>query len=789
MTADSLFMKKVSLYIIFILLAIAGTAQSIEGYIVDSNQNPVTDVNVILAGTRHGAVTNEAGYYRINSVKKGSYHLEVTHVGYVSLAKDIVIGNDGVLKLDFILAKASVSIDGVVIRTDNTGNFDQIDIPVRTKLMDEQEIKRIPSISASKLFDAVSGVNVSNEFGIFSSTTVVALRGVGGGSQTGTLIVYDGMPLNKSDGGSVNWNIIDKDNIGKIEIIKGPGSALYGSNAMGGIINIMSKPPEGTFGCKVSLSSGTYKTMELKTDLSGSFNKGLFFWKAFFNHHVSDGYINTPDEIIKENDSIVVPVFLKEWFAGGSLGYHINENNSVELSFQYFNDIRGRGVKIYEDVGANTERDTYRAFFKYKGQVKKWRIYTNVYGIYEKFFRLNEYYSDGAYTLYEVDSRREDYGLRLWAETPAGKKNEITFGGEAKIGRVHGKDIYYTSTDLISNRGTLNTYALFVQDKFTFGKDKWNLLAGLRFDGAMFYDAGFAIEQPSYSVEYLTGFQYDDINPRYWTSFNPKLTIQYSPIPSTTMYVSIARGFRAPVLDDLCRSEQSRYGFRVANPAIKPEHLYNIEFGTDNTFFKWLKTEISVYFSKGIDFMSLLSTADSVNLGYTLAPIYQVSNISSVNIYGVEADVSAPIGKYLRAYVNYTFNHSTVSRFVPNTEADRDLTGKFLPDVPMHQFSTGISLRTDYINFSIAGKYTGTRWVKDDNTVDNIFMMTDRYPARFITDIKVWQNVGPVDFSIDIDNLFNIVYINSKGYKSPGRMVFGKISYTFNNKKSKKTKY
>ena len=250
MTADSLFMKKVSLYIIFILLAIAGTAQSIEGYIVDSNQNPVTDVNVILAGTRHGAVTNEAGYYRINSVKKGSYHLEVTHVGYVSLAKDIVIGNDGVLKLDFILAKASVSIDGVVIRTDNTGNFDQIDIPVRTKLMDEQEIKRIPSISASKLFDAVSGVNVSNEFGIFSSTTVVALRGVGGGSQTGTLIVYDGMPLNKSDGGSVNWNIIDKDNIGKIEIIKGPGSALYGSNAMGGIINIMSKPPEGTLDVK-----------------------------------------------------------------------------------------------------------------------------------------------------------------------------------------------------------------------------------------------------------------------------------------------------------------------------------------------------------------------------------------------------------------------------------------------------------------------------------------------------------------------------------------------------------
>ncbi len=737
------------------------------------------DVNVILKGTRFGTISNESGYYMINSVKKGSYQMELTHVGYAPVSQNIVLDHDTVLKLDFVLAKAYVTIDGVVIRTESGNNFDQIDIPVRTKLMDEQEIKRIPSISASKLFDAVSGVNVSNEFGIFSSTTVVALRGIGGGSQTGTLIVYDGVPLNKTDGGSVNWNIIDKDNIGKIEIIKGPGSALYGSNAMGGIINMMSKPPDGKLSGKISLSSGTFKTLELKTDLSGSFYKGLFFWKTFFNHHVSDGYINTPDEIIKENDSIVVPVFLKEWFAGGSLGYYINENNTIELSFQYFNDIRGRGVKIYEDVGSNTERDTYRAFIKYKGQVKNWRLYSNVYGLYEKFFRMNEYYSDGAYTLYEVDSRREDYGLRIWAESPVGKKNEITFGGEAKIGKVNGKDIYYTSTDLISNSGTMNTYALFVQDKLTFGKDKWNLLAGLRADGAMFHDATFAIEHPSYSVEYLTGFQFDGIDPRFWISINPKLTLQYSPLPSMKMYISIARGFRAPVLDDLCRSEQSRYGFRVANPAIKPEHLYNIELGADNTFFKILKTEVSVYFSKGLDFMSLLSTADSVNLGYTIAPIYQVSNISSVNIYGLEADVSAPIGKYLRAYINYTFNHSTVSRFVPNTAADRDLTGKFLPDVPMHQFSSGISLRTDYFNLSVSGKYTGTRWIKDDNTVDNIFMMTDRYPARFITDIKVWQNVGPFDFSIDIDNLFNIVYINSKGYKSPGRMVLGKISYTF----------
>ncbi|HNW90928.1 MAG TPA: TonB-dependent receptor [Bacteroidales bacterium] len=776
-------MRKIALHIIFVLLAITSNAQSIEGYIRDSSNNPVSDANVILSGTKLGTTSNDLGFYRISGIKKGTYIVEVTHLGYVPASQTINIKNDVVLKLDFLLKKDPVNIDEVVIQAESANKFDIINIPVRTKLLDEQDIKQIPSISAGKLLEAVSGVNVSNEFGIFSSSTVVALRGIGGSSQTGTLIVFDGMPLNKSDGGSVNWNIIDKDNIEKIEIIKGPGSALYGSNAMGGIINIMSKPPVGNFGCKVSLSSGTYKTLELKTDLTGSFYNGLFFWKAFLNHHVSDGYINTPDEIIKENDSIVVPVYLKELFAGGSLGYHLNENNTIELSFNYYDDIRGRGVKIYEDAGSNVERDSYHAFLKYKGQVKKWRIYTNVFGLYEKYFRLNEYYSDGAYTLYEVDSRREDYGLRLWTETAIGTKNEITFGGEARMGRVNGKDIYYTSTDLIRNRGTMTTYSLFVQDKFTFGHQKWNLLAGLRFDGAVFYDAAFSIEKPSYSIEYLTGFQFDQVETKQWTAINPKLTLQYLPHPTMKMYISIAKGFRSPILDDLCRSEYSRYGFRVANPAIKPEHLYNMEFGMDKTFLKKLKTEFSFYYSEGYDFMSLLSTSDSVNLGYTIAPIYQVTNISKVNIFGIEADVSSPIGKYFRAYFNYTFNHSTISHFEPNTAADRDLTGKFLPDVPMHQFSAGVSVLTDYVNISVAGKYVGTRWVKDDNSVDNVFLMSDRYPARFITDIKLWQKIKPFDFSIDIDNLFNIVYINNKGYKSPGRMVFGKVSYTFSKKK------
>lgn len=778
-------MKSCYLLFLFSLLSIYAESQcSIEGIIVDSNLQVLAKAGVSLKNTHIGGAANAYGYFKIENIPCGDQLLEFSHIGYITKIIKISLKEDSMYSLKIVMVKQTVKLRGVEIQSERTNQLEMINIPVRTKVIDVDEISRSPAISTSKILNNVSGVNVSNEFGIFSSTTSVSLRGIGGNSQTGTLIVYDGIPLNKSDGGSVNWNLIDKDNIEKIEIIKGPGSALFGSNAMGGVINIISKTPDSKFGFKVSASSGTYATLELKTDLHGSFFKNLVYWKAFFSRRISDGYISTPDEIIKENDSIVVPVFLKELFAGGLLGFQINENNTIEVALNYFDDIRGRGIKIYEHLGSNIDRDTYQSFIKYKGKIRKWRIYSNIYGLNERYFRLNEYYNDGAYTLYEADSRREDYGLRIVTEVPIGKNNEMTFGGETRTGMVHGADIYYTSTDLIRNKGTMDIYALFIQNKYTFKNRKWSILSGIRFDGAVFHDASFEIKEPSYSIEYLTAFQFDNIEAQSWTALNPKLSLNFELNENFRMYLSLAKGFRAPILDDLCRSEHSQFGFRVANPAIKPEHIYNAEIGLDNRICKTVKTELSVYYSIGNDFMQLLSTNDSVNLGYTIAPIYKISNISKVNIWGLEADISSPICKFLSVSFNYSFNHSTISDFTPNSAADFNLTGKFLPNTPMHQFGLGIYFNCEYFNFSITGKYTGARWIKDDNSVDKVYLLTDKYKPYFVTDMRLWKKIKWLEFSIDLDNLFNVIFINSKGYKSPGLMTFGKISYTFGKKKT-----
>lgn len=772
-------MKKCILNILFVLLSVLVSGQHVSGIVKDEKGKVLHQVNVVLVNTGIGTTTLSDGSFNMRNLKEGNYIITASHVGYISHSQEIVIAGNSHVRVEMTLITDLLNMPEVIIMSRSDIHSEMINIPVRSVVLEAEDIKKIPAISAGGLLSGVSGVNVNSEFGIFSSTSV-SLRGVGGNSQTGTLVVLDGLPLNKADGGSVNWNIIDKDKIEKIEIIKGPGSVLFGSNAMGGIINIISMQPVDKLKGNISLSYGTYNTFEAKSHWSGSSKNRLFYWKTFVNFRESDGYINTPEEIIAENDTIVVPVFLKEFFAGGMMGVRIDKYNSIELSANYFDDQRGRGTKIYEEYGSNTERKTSQAFLKYKGQIGTWKTFANVYGFRENYFRLNEYLSDGEYKLYEVDSRRDDFGLRLRTDKQLTERTDVVIGGEVKTGRVDAKDIYYTSTDLISNSGSLDIYALFIQYRMLLKNLKWTIIGGLRYDIADFHDATFSIEKPSYSIEYFSEFQFDQIQSQQWGALSPKFTIQYSPKQNFRYFLTIAKGFRAPVLDDLCRSERTQRGLRVANPELKSEQILSAEFGTDQILFNFLKAELSIYHTIGHDFMYLLSTGDSVNLGYTVAPVFHMSNISRMNITGAEFDLSFPFGKNFTGWANYSVNRAQVGHYEVRTEADTDLTGKFLANIPMHKSSAGVFLKTKLFNFSVAGNFTGKRWVRDDNLVDNIYFMTDQYPSYFTVDVKLWKEFRNFEAGLNVDNLFNVLYTNSRGYRSPGRMMFLKLAYTIN---------
>jgi len=340
----------------------------------------------------------------------GEYTISVSFVGYESLSKKINLKQNETLDLKLELKPTTYVSDEVIITATKTENFIQ-DVPVRINLISPRQIEAIPAQTADELLNYVPGVNINRSFGIFSHTAAVTMRGLNGQEQGRVLVMIDGIPTNKADGGSVNWNMFNSDLIDRIEVVKGPGSSLYGGNAMGGTINIITKKPTEKFQGKASIDYGTYNTMRGQLNLSGRItpntNQGMY-WSLNSFYRQSDGYI-TASEADQEANPYIVKSDLQEWGVSGKLGYEFNESNGFELDMLYYDDDRATGEKVYQPQGNNREHDTYHIRAKYYGEKNNWSWNVNLFYLNEDYKRISEYKKDD-YTFYKVLSNRTDLG-------------------------------------------------------------------------------------------------------------------------------------------------------------------------------------------------------------------------------------------------------------------------------------------------------------------------------------------------------------------------------------------
>ncbi|MBN2682716.1 MAG: TonB-dependent receptor [Bacteroidales bacterium] len=771
-------------FIIFLLFPLISITQVIRGKVVDSQNNPLAGANIFIPELKRGIFSNERGFFEIEVHYSGKLSINVSFLGYVSQSKTLLVREGETNQISFILEKQTFNPGEVIIEANRKSDL-SIQSPGKIHIINAKKIEQSSSLSIPSVLTSLSGVDVRTDFGMFSSKSVVSLRGLGGGNQTGTLVLLDGCPINKSDAGSVNWNMIDKDIIEEIEIVKGPASILFGSNAMGGIINFITKRPEEKFGGKITAQYGTYNTFNQKVLLTGRSQNGILYGRIIANHKKSDGYINTPDYIIKENDTIVVPVFFDEYMYSAMLGFQPDIKDKIELTINYFDDIRGNGVKIYEDKGAVTHHDTWHGIGRYHKEVGKSVFDFNFFYLEEDYNRLDEYYSMSEYKLYEVVSKRKEIGFRASGISEKDSIYRFTYGFDYKNGCVDGADIYYSSTDLIRNKGNIGIFGAFFQSEFYFLNNKLSITPGIRYDISVFNNGSFSIEDPSYMIEYLVDYQFFDLPKETYSGLSPKLNINYKIDSKTLLYFSLGKGFRAPLLEDLCRTGKRKTGFKIANPELKPEYIFNYEVGINYKTEK-LKASFSTYFMDGRDFMYFLSTGDSVNLGYSIVPVYRMENISEVRIFGLETDFELEMNRLLSFSANYTYNSSVISNFIKKSPADFNLEGKYLVDIPFHKGAAGLILRTKFVNFSIKAVYTGSRYINEENNIDVTYFKSDKYPSFYTLDAKLSKTINSFKIDLECENIFNEIYVNRSGYRSPGRIIMVSVTYSINNKNNKK---
>ncbi|RLD63187.1 MAG: hypothetical protein DRJ01_04400 [Bacteroidetes bacterium] len=767
-------MKKQLLLLFTLLIPFLSISQEITGKIIDASTNKaLTGANVVIDETNNGTITNTDGIYKFENLEKGTYNLTVSFIGYKKVNKKINITGNKTYTLNFSIEGISVETKEVVITATKTQQNIE-DIPQRVELISLNKIKSNPIESADDLLKTISGTYVSRPLGIFSHNTNVSMRGLSGSEQSRVLILMDGVPINKSDGGSVNWNLMNLNQISKVEITKGPGSSLYGSNAMGGVINFISKKPTQKFSGGISSEYGTYNTIGTKINISGrqsdDKSQGLY-WDVNSFYRQSDGYNATPES---ERDSNDIKSNLQEYAAGTKLGYDFNKFNNIELKLNYYDDQRGTGVKIYDKDGCNFQHKTYSGSLNYKGEIGKTKMNAIVYYRDEPFYRLNESIKmkSGSiyYKCYDVSSKRIDMGTMFNASHKFGQHNLITTGFDIKHGSVDGNDNYQTSTDVVTNKGKMNTFAFYAQDELNLLNNKIKIIAGLRYDFANFYDGAYYITDGTNATSILTSLVNENLDEHTWSAISPKISAQYLFNKNFRTYISYSQGFRPSTLDDLSRSGFIAGGFKQANPNLEAETLDNFEIGGDINIKNKLKISPSVYYSIGHDFMYYVSTGDSLMMGSRLKPVRIKQNISKVNIYGAELDISYQINSNINIFANYTFANSQIAEFDAST-GDFDLTDKYLTYVPQNQVVSGISWTNKIINTNVTYHYYDDQWM-DDQNINKI----DAYSS---IDLRFWKAIKAFTLSVNIQNVTDHTYIESHGHESLGRFITGQVSYQF----------
>ncbi|HNW98370.1 MAG TPA: TonB-dependent receptor [Bacteroidales bacterium] len=757
-------------FLFFLIVSVfeAYSQVSINGKITDASSNEELEgATISIKELNISAISNNSGNYEFSSIPAGSYNLKVKLMGYKDTSLYITT-SAGAYNFNFKLISGMYEMNSVIVTATRTEKKIK-DLPASVGIITRDEIQEIPAVTADEYLSLISGINITRHFGIFYKTGDVTMRGLN--RNVYTLLLIDGIPASIVDGGATNWNRINPENIRKIEVIKGPNSSLYGSNAMGGVINVITRHPSKPFKAEVNTFYGTYNTYGGSLNLSGSKikNDKGFYWLADGFIRRSDGYVLYPDSIAESTD---VATYLKENNGSLRTGYSFNKNNNLEIEYDASDATMGQGKKIFEELG-NYYHDIYQFWqARYNGLIGKFRIYASAFYKYDFDDAQKESIKQsGAYTFLNTYTDSGDKGIWCNASFPFKKNQTITFGFDSKLGKTKSSDVYHTSTDTVTYKGNLDYYGLFAQDDIEIIKNRLKSIIGLRYDIVNFFDADFTIDAPSFTTSFMLPYL-QPLTEKNWNALSPKAGLLYKYNDSLSVYFNVSRGFRSGTLSDMCKTGDVNKGFKLANPYLKPEYLSNAEIGMVIQYHK-LEVEPVLFYSIGKDFQYFVGTGDSIYTTKTKKqPVIKRENISKVEIYGIEFAANYTLNKHLSAFLNYSYNHSQIKDFDTTLFVSKDLTNKFLIDVPLHHIFSGIIYKSKFINFSIIYKYASSTWADDENTikVDDYALFDAKVSKKFFKSFNA---------SLTCENIFNTIHLDSKGLLPPGRFFIASLGYSF----------
>lgn len=662
--------------------------RKVFGTVSDNDKYPLSGATVVVKEIPTlGVITDTTGYYELKLPDNKPYTIIASFIGFLDEIKVMDATKSG--EVNFLLKENTEILDEIVVTGTRTPKLLK-DVPIVTRVISDMDIKRVDATNIGDLLQTeLPGIEFSYSM---NQQTSLNMSGFGGNS---VLFLVDGERLAGETLDNVDYNRLNMDNVGRIEIVKGAASSLYGSNAIGGVVNIISKNSEEPWSVNVSGRYGAHN--EQRYGGSVGFNQGRFnsmtnvqythidaidLSKSTDNPDVGDYSTIYGHSTLNVKERLVYKATEYLKFTARA-GYFFRERNSSESLHDRYRSFTG-GLKGNYDITENDDLELAYSFDQYD---KSDYLLTNKRDVRD--------YSNVQHT------------LRTLYNHTFNDKHILTVGGD------YMRD--YLMSYQFTNGGSYTQHTADAFAQFDWNPyEKFNVIAGLRFD--YFSEAKLS-------------------------HLSPKLGLMYK-LGNCSLRGSYAGGFRAPTLKEMYMNFYMGNIFMIyGNPDLKAESSHNFSLSAE--YLKGRHNLTITGFYNIVD--NRITTAWNQELA---GQVY--TNMSRLQVAGIDANASGkyPCGISWKLSYAYTYEHIKKGEPLLSSTRPHTATARIAYDKDWKNYGLSIALSGRYLSQVTTDVYTEMTSYEETEK--------QTYPGYTMWKLSVVQRLWKgINLTLAVDNLFN----------------------------------
>jgi iron complex outermembrane recepter protein len=672
--------------------------------------------------------------------------------------------------------KASSYALGEIVVSATKTNVPAEYAPFTTYSVDRKNIESQPDYYRSnygQLIQDLPGVFVGqapNKNGAW-----VNLRGTGDFSAR-TLYLVDGMPL----GSSIMFtNTISNNDIERIDVVMGPSSALYGSNASGGVVNIITRQGAKGMGSTASFGYGSFNTSRPHASIGNEVKSGDNSFNYYFSYSgdYSNGYANIPIDntlkIYKKSPSTLTTATFNAAgyssnYLAGKVGWKGSNGASLTLGYNWAslnidggqpnlypvdNGKQGLGNLNFQLPIADIAKVTLTGGHQFWDRPAKTDYGISLDKKNDLVFNWNRRYSQ--------QSKVQRLPAELQSDFYLGKNNVLTAGAFYSNERISSETDGWVN-NVFTSRTSYKTdqKAFYIQDQAFFLNRKLSLLGGLRYDDWKYYEIFDSASKPANREDYRNSTVTYRGGAKY--QINDELAIRSS--AGTAYYPGIATWYFQNVTTGTT--------WRVANPNLKPEETWMVDLGLEGQYKKsGTSFSATAYYGKITNMFSGRYDPHPTIKGVSILT-YQ--NVGKAEIYGLEARLEQRLVEHLSATLNLTLNESRIIEDPANQGRQVANSPNFMGNVGLKYANPGL------INGTLIYRWVANQFYDNENTGLPYYHMN---PYQTV-DLKIWRDWKLTDkttlkTALTVENVLDRQFAQEYVYANPGRTVMGVMGVNF----------